>query len=135
MALPIIVKRIITIIYTPLLLINFGQWLVATIYWKEQWECLNCRKDENASIYQQFLYLTIWNMYLTIAVFVPWAYFTPKKMNTDTIITTTMDGGGSGINSDGRSIINQNKITQLLFLCCTSIRLYRDFGLHLRVTN
>jgi len=69
MTLPKWFGYILLIIFTPLYAIAFTQWIIFTVVYKEQWACINCRKDEQPSVKQQFLYYTIWNMWFSIAIF------------------------------------------------------------------
>jgi len=105
MALPTTVKRIITIIYTPLFLIAQFVWLVDSIYWKEHWKCIQCRADEKPAFKQQFLYFTCWSMWFSLVVFVTWAYFTPPS-------------------SSGRSVLAQRVIRVALPHVCTVMVTY-----------
>lgn len=73
MALHPMAKLAVIITYTPLLLNAFVLWIVNTIYWKEQWECITCRADDEPSIVQQFLYFSVWSLWLTMVVFFAWA--------------------------------------------------------------
>ena len=83
MALHPMAKLALTIIYTPLLLNAFVLWIVNTIYWKEQWECITCRADDEPSIVQQFLYFSVWSLWLTMVVFFAWAVGSTCTASTD----------------------------------------------------
>ena len=73
MTLSKVTGAILLLIFTPLYVLAFLYWALNTVFYKEQWECINCRKDDDPSIKQQFLYFTVWNMYFSIAIFFSWA--------------------------------------------------------------
>lgn len=68
-------KIALTVIFSLLYILSFENWIVTTIYWKQQWICLECRADDPPSIKQQFIYFTVWNMFFCIVIFTCWAFF------------------------------------------------------------
>jgi len=77
MALPSIAKLALIIIYVPSFLIAIEVWIVNSIYFREDWECVTCRADETPSFKHNYLYFTYWSLWLSIAVFIPWAFSQP----------------------------------------------------------
>lgn len=73
MALPQIAKIAVSIIYGVLYIIGFASWTFDTIYYKENWVCMKCRKSEEPSINQQFLFFSVWSFWLSMAVFFTWS--------------------------------------------------------------
>jgi hypothetical protein len=78
---PRILKLALTVLYTPLLSNAIILWIINTTLVEYNWECINCRADEDPSYAQQFLFYSVWSLWLTIGVFIPWAYFTPRTTN------------------------------------------------------
>ena len=68
-----VIKALLFAVYTPLTLIALITWIVQTIFWREQWECIMCRLDDPPSIKQQFLYFTIWSMWFSITILTCWS--------------------------------------------------------------
>jgi hypothetical protein len=60
------------LIYVPLYTISLTQWIVNTIYYREQWECFTYRADYQPSIKQQFLYFSMWSLWFSIALLIGW---------------------------------------------------------------
>merc|ERR1712232_1280447 len=61
------------VVSTPLIMISLGIWIHGNVFYKAQWDCVKCRADEPAAFTQNFLYYTLWNLFLTTALFVAWA--------------------------------------------------------------
>jgi len=68
-----IAKLALSVVCTPLIMISLGVWIFEIVFYREQWECIMCRADEPTSTKQNFLYYTLWNLFLTTALFVAWA--------------------------------------------------------------
>jgi hypothetical protein len=60
------------LIFSPLYAIALLQWIVSTIYYREQWACLTFRTNYPPSIKQQFLFFSVWSLWLSIAIFIGW---------------------------------------------------------------
>lgn len=68
-------KIALSIVFTALYTISSFNWLIDTIYYKEQWVCYLCSgepKDGSVSIKQQFLYFSMWSLWFSMAVLVGW---------------------------------------------------------------
>jgi len=73
MVLPKIAKLALIVVSTPLILISLGTWITGMVFNEERWACINCRADDPVSFKQNFLFYTLWLLFLTTALFVAWA--------------------------------------------------------------
>jgi hypothetical protein len=71
------------LIFSPLYTIALLQWLIDTIYYREQWVCLTYRTNYPPSIKQQFLYFSLWSLWFSIAIFIGWTRKYIGKMKND----------------------------------------------------
>lgn len=66
-------NRILKVVFFPLLANSLILWVVNTTLIDDNWKCIVCRADGDPSLAQQFLFYSVWSLWLTSLVFYPWA--------------------------------------------------------------
>ena len=80
-------RRILQIVIVGLVILANLGWIVDTIFLHDNWECVSCRQGKNSNRLLQFIYYSIWGLWMNSFVILGWVKY-------------SNDGGNNKSNDD-----------------------------------
>lgn len=95
-------RKILQIVIVVLVILANLAWVLDTIFLHENWDCVACRQDKDVSRVLQFIYYSIWGLWMNSFIIFSWvANDFSKEKETSSTSTTTHQGGGHHHNHQG----------------------------------
>ncbi|CAB9508800.1 expressed unknown protein [Seminavis robusta] len=109
-------KKAIIVLYSILLTDVVVVYVAGLILYKETWVCTNCRVGQEASRVPLLVYFSVWNIWLTIAVFLSWIFLEKKAVNQEGESSGTINDLEQGEdNGAAPTMFQRRTATQYLF--------------------